>query len=457
MNTHETPARRERISLPPQWPFDVRKTPFFYGWAIWLLSTLGFLMSVPGQTMGMAVFTDPLIEALELSRTQLSFAYLCGTVGSAFFLTRAGRLYDRVGARLMVVGASIMLGLLVVFISVVDWLGGPLAALLGVPLAAVTLPMILVGYFGVRFSGQGVLTSASRNVLLLWFERRRGLVSGVRGVFVSLGFSIAPLILAWMIDSYGWRGALWVMANALIFGFAVLALLFLRDSPAAVGLQPDGVSAEEHARRAELKDTSASTLAQARGSAAFWIYSAGLSIHALFGTAVTFHIVSIFADAGRDRDQAFAYFLPQAVVSTSVNLLASWIVDRHRLKPFLIVMLAGFLFGAVGLINLHAPWGYAMLITGFGMGGGLWGVISNLAFVRLFGTLHLGEISGLNTALTVLASAIGPFLFSLGHDLWGTYRAPELLCAFAIGCLLLAAIAIRQPGDAPPGSPTAAG
>jgi MFS family permease len=450
MNTPDSIQQREKIHLPPRWPFDARKSPFFYGWVIWLLSTLGFLMSVPGQTMGMAVFTDPFIEAFDLSRTQLSFAYLCGTVGSAFFLTRAGRLYDRIGARLMVVGASIALGALVAYISVVDWVGGAIAAFLSVPLATVTLPMILIGYFGVRFSGQGVLTSASRNVLMLWFERRRGLVSGVRGVFVSLGFSIAPLILALMIDTYGWRGALWVMAASLICVFAVLALIFLRDSPAAVGLQPDGVSPEEHARRTDALSTTAKTLDQARRSPSFWIYSAGLSIHALFGTAVTFHIVSIFTDAGRDRTEAFAYFLPQAIVSLSVNLFASWLADSRRLKPFLILMLGGFLIGAIGLINLHAPWGYAMLVIGFGTGGGLWGVISNLAFVRLFGTLHLGEISGLNTALTVLASALGPFLFSLGHDLSGTYQAPELLCAVVIACLLIAAVAIKQPDDIAP-------
>ena len=62
---------------------------------------------------------------------------------------------------------------------------------------------MVVGYFGVRFSGQGAMTSASRNLLLLWFERRRGLVSGVSGVFVSLGFSLAPSLLAMLID--GWQ------------------------------------------------------------------------------------------------------------------------------------------------------------------------------------------------------------------------------------------------------------
>ena len=32
----------------------------------------------------------------------------------------------------------------------------------------VAFALMVVGYFGVRFTGQGVLTSASRNLLLVW-------------------------------------------------------------------------------------------------------------------------------------------------------------------------------------------------------------------------------------------------------------------------------------------------
>ena len=52
------------------------------------------------------------------------------------------------------------------------------------------------------------MTSASRNVLLLWFEQRRGLVSGMKDVFVSVGFSLAPLLLEMLIDQWQWRVAL---------------------------------------------------------------------------------------------------------------------------------------------------------------------------------------------------------------------------------------------------------
>jgi cyanate permease len=437
-----------RITPRSDWPFSVSRSPFFYGWVIWGISTLGFLMSVPGQTMGMAVFTDKFIETLGLSRTQLAMAYFFGTVGSALFLTRAGRYYDQFGARTMIVISSIALGVVVGLISVMDYLSNWFAALLDAPLAWVSFPLILLGYFGVRFSGQGVLTSASRNVLLFWFEKRRGLVSGIRGVFVSLGFSIAPLVIAMMIATFGWRGALWSMAAAVGILFALLALILVRDSPEACGLLPDGAHADDPVDEDVAPDIAA-TVAQARVDPIFWIHAMGLAIHALFGTAVTFHIVSIFNEAGRTSEEAFGYFLPSAIVSLSVNLFASWLADFSPLKPFLIIMLCAFSVAAIGLINLQTDTGYWMLVAGFGAGGGLWGVLSNLAFVRYFGRKHLGEISGLNMSITVFASAIGPVLFSVARDFSGNYQSAEMLCAIMIVGLIIAAIIVpdRRPAS----------
>jgi cyanate permease len=436
--------------LQKDWPFPVARLPFFYGWVIAAVSTLGFLCSVPGQTMGMAVFSDTFIAEFGLTRTELSTAYLFGTIASAFTLPRAGRWYDRWGARIMLVAAPAVLGIMLLFISGIDLLADLLVGVIAIPLAWLTFPLILVGYFGVRFSGQGVLTSASRNVLLVWFEKRRGLVSGLRGVFVSLGFSIAPLIIAWLIDLVGWRAALWWMAVIVGVGFTTLALFTVRDHPRVAGLAADGQPRHElesgHGGVPELERSAA----QAKRDPVFWIYCAALSMHALFGTAVTFHIVAIFAEAGRDRVEAFAYFLPQAVVSLSVNLIASALADYNRLKPMLVVMLVMFLVGAYGITQLQSQLGYWLLVLGFGAGGGLWGVISNLAFIRQYGALHLGEISGLNTAITVFASAIGPVAFSLANDTFGTFNAAALGCMVGLVVLLLVAILLPQPFDRSP-------
>ncbi len=429
---------RTKPPIRSDWPFDIRRLPFYYGWLIWGFSTLGILISIPGQTMGMAVFTDYFIEALHLSRTQLSMAYLIGTVGSSLFLTRAGRWYDRLGGRLTVTAASAALAVMILFISVSDNLaihfgGGVVVSFL----------FITLGYFGVRFLGQGILTSASRNVLLVWFEKRRGLVSSARGVFVSFGFSVAPLALAWLIARSGWREALWELAFVCLV-FAGLALVFLRDNPKSCGVLVDGHVHEDQVPATSLQPSA--TLDQARRTPIFWLTTLSLSIHSLLGTAVTFHIVSIFAEAGRSQTEAFAYFLPTAVFATATNLLCGWLSDKRSLKPFMIIMLGSFLAGAVGLLYLQHNWGYVLLVVGFGIGGGLWSVTSNLAFIRNFGPLHLGEITGFCTSIMVFASAIGPALFSLGLDYFGSYAAAQWMCIAALVLLLGFAIVLAQSG-----------
>ena len=408
-------------------------------------------MTIPGQTMGMAVFTDYLIDELELTRTQLSTAYLLGTVSSSLLLTSAGRLYDRHGARTMLVTASIALGLCVLYITAIGPVSRWTSAGLSVELGTLTFVLISLGYFGVRLTGQGILAGANRNVLLVWFDRRRGLASGARGVFMSLGFSIAPLILAALIDAVSWRTALWVMAAATGIGFALLALIFARDTPESCGLLPDGErhEAQHLSRGMAVSLPKGATLAEARRTAVFWIYSLSLATYSLAGTAVTFHVVDIFEGAGRTRHEAFGYFLPLALVSVSVNLLASWWSDRGSLKPLLLVMLAGFVTGCVGLTYLHLPTGFHTVVAGFGVGAGLWAALSSLAYVRFFGRQHLGEISGNAVSMSVAGSAIGPALFSAGKDLTGSYTAVAwLCCATFIGLLLVGSAVVKR--DVPP-------
>ena len=154
--------------ISANWPFSPKKFPFFYGWVVWGFSTLGILFSIPGQTMGLAVFTDSFIEVLGLSRTELSLAYLIGTVGSSLFLARAGRWYDIFGGRTMITIASVALSLMIIYVSYVDILSASLGGSVWL-----SFTLIMIGYFGVRFFGQGVLTSCSRNVLLLWFIKKK--------------------------------------------------------------------------------------------------------------------------------------------------------------------------------------------------------------------------------------------------------------------------------------------
>ncbi|MCK5735472.1 MAG: MFS transporter, partial [Spirochaetaceae bacterium] len=158
-------------------PFDPAKVPFYYGWIIVVVGTLGLIFSIPGQTMGVSVFTDHLIKVLGLSRLRISTAYMVGTLISALLMTRAGRLYDRLGARTTAAGAVVFLALCLLFFSRIDNIAFLLSQLFGgstVSAGVSGFAVIVIGFFGVRFFGQGVLTLVSRTMVMRWFEERRG-------------------------------------------------------------------------------------------------------------------------------------------------------------------------------------------------------------------------------------------------------------------------------------------
>ena len=73
---------RRRGGWDPEQPFRPSALPFYYGWVVLAVSTVGLVMSAPGQTIGVAVFTEDLLSVTGLSRLQLSNAYLIGTLAS---------------------------------------------------------------------------------------------------------------------------------------------------------------------------------------------------------------------------------------------------------------------------------------------------------------------------------------------------------------------------------------
>ncbi len=226
-------ARRRPGAVAGRWPFDPSRFDFYYGWVILVVGTVGILASVPGQTIGVSVFTDHLTDATGLSRLQLSIAYLIGTGTSGFLLPRGGRAIDAYGSRVVALAAVVGLATTLVGFSFV----GPMNTVVG-------MAVLSVGFGCLRFSGQGLLTLASRTMLSQWFDRRRGIVTSASGAVVGFAFAASPALLLTLIDVNGFRTAWRLMAVALVVVIGSMIVLLFRVSPETSGLVIDGGRAE---------------------------------------------------------------------------------------------------------------------------------------------------------------------------------------------------------------------
>ena len=434
--------------LKNNFPFNPKKLPFFYGWIILVVATIGILVSAPGQTMGVSTFTDYLLENIKISRDQLSLAYMFGTIGSSLVLTYAGKMYDNYGARWVGMFTSVLLALVLVFLSQSDRIISLfISEKSNNVYAGFSIAILILLFFMLRFSGQGVLTMVSRNMLMKWFIARRGLVNGISSVFVSLGFSIAPLTFHMLIQGTGWRNAWLLMAAFIGILFTLFVFIFFRDNPEDVGLIPDG---EKHANKEHeviIKPFKQFNLKEARNTLTFWLFAIPLAMYALYVTGFTFHLVSLFGEAGIGREKALAIFIPVSVISVILALVGGWISDRIKLKYLLYLILFGEVLALYSLANLNNGVYYYGFIIGNGIVSGVFNVLMAVTWPRFYGREHLGKITGFVMSLVVFGSALGPILMSFSHSIFGSYRYANLILLLIVSIVSVFSFKANNPQD----------
>ena len=425
-----------------QIPFNPARCPFFYGWIILFWGVVGVLLSVPGQTTGVSAFIEPLIRDLGISRFEISMAYMIGTFSSSLLLTPAGKLFDHIGARWMGFASCALLGIVLMLLSQTEQLAAPLAQILPEQLGLIGLLSVL--FCALRLSGQGILTMASRNMVMKWFDHHRGLVSGISGAAVAFGFSITPLIFSGMIRTRGWSGTWFLLGIILLLLFAPLLLIFFRDHPEASGLLPDGrITATNTDKKAPPRKQF--TLKEARRTLPFWVFTITMSLQALILTATTFHIENIFELAGMDGAKGFSVLPVVAYIAIAITLLGGWLSDRVELRWLLMTMLLAMAVNLVGYAFLAPGLPVGCLIVGGGIGGGLFGVLMSVTWPRFFGREHLGAISGFCMTFLVIFSAVGPAFYSGILWLTESYSIGNLVCLLAVAGLFCGAFHARNP------------
>ena len=283
----------------------IDRSPVYYGWLVLVVATVGMMMTIPGQTIGVAIFLDGIIDDLGMSRSEVSTLYLVGTLAGALVLPFVGRFVDRRGPRLAVVVVAALFALACVWMGFVQ--------------GTVTL---LIGFTLVRALGQGSLSLISVHAVAIWFVRRRGVAVGLLGVGMAAWVAVFPSLIELLLVPFGWRTTYVLLGALVAVTILPLGALVFRDRPERFGLVVDGVAASPTTAddaavggggtdRAVGAGTAAApapvvaevdyTADEARSTLTFWLFASGLVLTSCFGTALTFHHYAILAQGGIDR------------------------------------------------------------------------------------------------------------------------------------------------------------
>ncbi|WP_397446503.1 nitrate/nitrite transporter [Polaribacter sp. R77954] len=420
-----------------------KKIPFFYGYVILLFGSIGVLFSIPGQTVGVSVFTDPVKDALGLTRNQFSNAYMIGTLLSAFFVTKAGRLFDKFGARMVGFFAAFLLGLSLILFSFSENISNVIQQIFNSKSWLIPFILLCLLFFFIRFCGQGVLTMSSRNMIMMWFDKNRGKVNSISSIAISLGFSSSPIFINYLIDSKGWQMSWQILALCLLI-FSFFVLQFFRNKPEDFNMLPDGFKTDKLKKKSSTTEHNFN-LKEAKKTRAFWMFGGALAFSSFLITGFTFHVISIFESNAFTREEAISIFLPISLIAITVSTIANILSDYIAHKIYLYVMIFSGILASYGLLILENSNGIYFLITGLGIYSGLFAVVNAVTWPRYYGRQFLGEITGKVASFLVIASAIAPSLFSYCFTTFGDYKFISYLLLPFLGFLFFAAFKVKNP------------
>lgn len=411
---------------------EVGNPKIFYGWVITGIIFLNLGMAY-GAQYSFGVFFPFLIEEFKWTRQSLAGAFSLYAFLYSFLGVILGRLTDRYGPRIVLMGGSLCLGIGIGLIS------------------QVKVPWHIYLFYGFLASwGMSATYMTSSPTIVKWFVEKRGLALGMAQSGLGIGIIVIPPITGAMISAFGWRPAC-IILGATVFAVLFTTSFFLIGYPEKVGLLPDGRRTNspyraETRREKTFTDEVSWSAAEAIRTKSFWVLTVLFFFTWLFVFLPLVHLVIFGLDLGLSRKSAFLTLSFLGGASTVGRLIMGAISDRIGRKRTLgmnILLQAFSWFWIMGTQSAWMLYAFAM-IFGFSYGGVA--AVFPAIVGDYFGRLKVASVIGAIFTIGGVSAAFGPLVGGYIYDLTQGYRLAFLMGGFTNLLALILLLTSKPPG-----------
>lgn len=360
------------------------------------LIAFGFILTFLsgfGQTFLVALYVPEFQSYFKLSDGLFSSFYAAATLGSAFTLSWLGRFIDKIRLSRFVVLVMFGFAFSLILLS-----------------QAYFIPILIVGLYGIRLFGQGLMSHTSITSMARFFTLNRGKAISLATLGYPASEAFFPLILVLLIAAIGWRSSLLVSAALVLLMIpVVLKLLMLKK-------QFHELKKLIPSRNESADELKASKPWQLLKSKAFWILAPTNFAAASIGTAIIFFQLKLGEVKGWELTYMAASFTAYAIGGALSTVLAGWLTDRFSARKLFPIYLLPFMSGLLIFLFFNQAWVYTYLVAAIGITNGFGGTVKNAALAEIYGTKIIGSVRSLFITAMVFSTAIGPVVFGLLLD-----------------------------------------
>jgi len=295
-----------------------------------------------------------------------------------------------------------------------------LALALWVASQARSLGVLYVTYSVGIGLGVGLTYVPSVGAVQPWFSANRAFASGLAVAGTGAGNIAGPLLAAWWIGLFGWRGAYLALALfALVLGGVAAAALRIKERPSSAS-PLEGLTVVEAVR-----------------TTPFWLLFASLFLSCIGLFVPMVHLSAYAVDAGHSQAQGVLLVSLIGLGSLLGRFGIGGIADRLGRLGSLAAMYAG--LGAMFVLwwAASAWWLLALFAVVFGVCYGAYVALLPTIVMDLYGPRAVSGIIGCLYTGCGFGTLVGPWLAGVAYDALGSYHLP-----IAAGALFSFAAAI---------------
>ncbi len=325
-----------------------------------------------------------------------------------------GALAERIGARAVLTGSALALGLSLGLFSRMEELWQFYATSV---------------LFGIGLTGVGdVIVGA---VAAQWAVARRGVVLATVYLGSNVGGGIVPIAADRMAAVESWRYALEGLGLAVIVIIVPIALFAVRErDDEELDTEPlrpiQGVAGD--VRAAGGPDDL--DLHEAIRTPTFWILAAVLFTFYFYYLAVNQHLVAFLSDSGFSDARAAAGLSFAVALGVFGKLGMGLLADRLAIKRVALANFAVLALASIALLGAATPGVLTVFLIAHGLATAAENVVMPLLVADSFGVTHMAKIYGALMMTLFPGGVLGPIFAGLAFDTLGDYRVAFV--AFAI-------------------------
>jgi len=374
-----------------------------------------------GQSYFIGIFNYSIRTDLSINHGKFGTIYDSATLISSIDLIWVGKKIDDMSVFKFSIFVIILLSFACYFFSTIK-----------------IIPLLFIGIFFLRLSGQGLMSHTAATTIARYFEKTRGKALSVTWLGLSAAEFILPVLMVYLLTITSWRN-IWTSISLL-----VLILLPIASFTLIKKLKLD--SREDSKDSNQKINTNIKQWTRSEVLKDYRFYVVILNMLSMPSIATGVFVYQSFIISSKNwgpfiMAQSFMVYSIMSVITLS---LSGYLIDRYTSRKLLIYMNIPLFIASLTLFLFESSFSSFVFLGLIGVTNGFANVLGSSTWAEIYGVKYIGGIKALTSGLMVFATATGTAVFGILIDNGYTINSIAIFSAIYIAIIVLLLFIFRK-------------